>query len=508
MTTDTKQGLQSFGLGAGFLVVFFWLIIALGALGNAFGDCFLVIPDTTTNGVYKVKATGDSTQDRTNLQAAITAACAVHGRVRVCPGIYKLSALGLSSGAPLLSITATIDFVGESRNGVRLLVCHDVDSTHDIIQIAPAERIEGAHIGNFSWGSATRSDSVGRHGIYINMMGSTEGADAFASSVISDIGCTIDSIPFLWGNDIYSNIASTVTDGIYCNVFQNIYSCNGMTFYKLGDSNIWRNIRVTNYLSLATGNMINRHQNGMWLLSAVSGAGMQIIDGFFGVGNGPLLFVNGQAFPNISHMNVEEWHPNPGTVGNGYNACLLVQNCVSGSLRDATVTAQSTATGCYAVHVVNTTRFIIDGNRMNEIGSASYALQVDTTCQYTTLSNNQYNQGDVSNYWTLRHVQDAYASYIGYEPAPVPGAPTSPTVSAIGTTTAYLSWTAMPNASSYNVTVSANSNYSSPIFAQTAYTGISEFISGLTTGTLYYWRVAAVSGMGASAWATGMFTTN
>jgi hypothetical protein len=37
MTTDTKQGLQSFGLGAGFLVAFFWLIIALGALGNAFG---------------------------------------------------------------------------------------------------------------------------------------------------------------------------------------------------------------------------------------------------------------------------------------------------------------------------------------------------------------------------------------------------------------------------------------------------------------------------------------
>ena len=37
MTTDTKLGLQSFGLGAGFLVAFFWLIVALGALGRAFG---------------------------------------------------------------------------------------------------------------------------------------------------------------------------------------------------------------------------------------------------------------------------------------------------------------------------------------------------------------------------------------------------------------------------------------------------------------------------------------
>ena len=80
---------------------------------------------------------------------------------------------------------------------------------------------------------------------------------------------------------------------------------------------------------------------------------------------------------------------------------------------------------------------------------------------------------------------------------PVPAAPTGLTATA-GNAQVSLAWTASNGASSYNVYqgTAAGGEAATPV--QTAITGTTATISGLTNGTTYYFKVAAVSGSATS----------
>ena len=94
------------------------------------------------------------------------------------------------------------------------------------------------------------------------------------------------------------------------------------------------------------------------------------------------------------------------------------------------------------------------------------------------------------------------------------GAPTAPTLAspADGATgislTMTVSWNAASGASSYGVQVSTSSGFGSNIFDQSSISGTSQQITGLTGGTVYYWRVNATNTGGTSSWSsTRSFTT-
>lgn len=65
-----------------------------------------------------------------------------------------------------------------------------------------------------------------------------------------------------------------------------------------------------------------------------------------------------------------------------------------------------------------------------------------------------------------------------------------------------LSWSAVSGATSYHLQVSSVANFASTIFDDTTLTGTSKSVNGLSYGTTYYWRVAAVN-----ANSTGAFST-
>ncbi len=86
------------------------------------------------------------------------------------------------------------------------------------------------------------------------------------------------------------------------------------------------------------------------------------------------------------------------------------------------------------------------------------------------------------------------------------GDPTSLSLAALGTTTATLSWGAVSNVISYAVDYKAASS-GTWISAATATTATSISLTGLTSGTLYDWRVKATCTGGVSGFVTAQFTT-
>ena len=85
----------------------------------------------------------------------------------------------------------------------------------------------------------------------------------------------------------------------------------------------------------------------------------------------------------------------------------------------------------------------------------------------------------------------------------LPSAPTGLTTASIGATTVTLSWTVSTGATSYNIQVSVNSNFSSATINQTGFSGTSDPITGLTATTTYYWQVSATNATGTSGEAAG-----
>jgi hypothetical protein len=89
---------------------------------------------------------------------------------------------------------------------------------------------------------------------------------------------------------------------------------------------------------------------------------------------------------------------------------------------------------------------------------------------------------------------------------PLCGDPTGLTSSAITTSSANISWTAVANATSYAVEYKLNSATTWTV-VNAAQTATSASLTGLTAGTAYNWRVRATCPAGAGAYVTANFTT-
>ena len=90
---------------------------------------------------------------------------------------------------------------------------------------------------------------------------------------------------------------------------------------------------------------------------------------------------------------------------------------------------------------------------------------------------------------------------------PIPPAPTNLAAGTITANGATFTWTASTGATSYGLTASVNSNFSSPVVNQTGLTGTSYPTTALSAGTTYYWEMNATNGSGTSSWAAPSATT-
>ncbi|MCI0706995.1 MAG: T9SS type A sorting domain-containing protein [Ignavibacteriae bacterium] len=96
----------------------------------------------------------------------------------------------------------------------------------------------------------------------------------------------------------------------------------------------------------------------------------------------------------------------------------------------------------------------------------------------------------------------AYASIGGTPVAPSPPVLATPANGATGQSLSpTLMWQAINGASSYDLQVADNQNFSAPILDTTGIQSTSHALSGLTSNTTYYWRVRAVNSAG-----TGQFS--
>jgi hypothetical protein len=105
----------------------------------------------------------------------------------------------------------------------------------------------------------------------------------------------------------------------------------------------------------------------------------------------------------------------------------------------------------------------------------------------------------------------AWSSEWSFSTLAVPATPTlsSPSNgSANQPTTVTLAWISAARATSYAAEISTVSSFASTVFLQAGISVSPEVVSGLSVGTLYYWRVNANDASGNSAWSnTNRFTT-
>ncbi len=160
-------------------------------------------------------------------------------------------------------------------------------------------------------------------------------------------------------------------------------------------------------------------------------------------------------------------------------------------------------------------------------GATSYQLQVSTSSSFTTTVVNQsgitatsYAVSGLTNntvyYWRVNATNaggtSAYSSAWSFTTiVAAPSAPTlsSPSNGATGVSiTPTLSWNASAGATSYQLQVSTSSSFTITVVNQNGITATSYAVSGLTDGTVYYWRVNATNAGGTSAYSdTWSFTT-
>jgi hypothetical protein len=161
-------------------------------------------------------------------------------------------------------------------------------------------------------------------------------------------------------------------------------------------------------------------------------------------------------------------------------------------------------------------------------GATSYQLQVSGNSGFSTTVVNQsgitgtsYDVTGLSNntlyYWRVNATNasgtSSYSTAWSFTTAGLASPPTptlsSPSNGSTGVQTSpTLSWNASTGAASYRLQVSTSPFFASTIVNESGITGTSFDVTGLSNGTLYYWRVNATNAGGTSAYSTRWsFTT-
>ena len=159
----------------------------------------------------------------------------------------------------------------------------------------------------------------------------------------------------------------------------------------------------------------------------------------------------------------------------------------------------STGATSYHVQLADDSRFRSNDIKFEEssvsgTSTTASGLEGGTTYFWRVSAIGQGGEGSFSSAWTFTTAR------------PPPPAPTD--LAATPTATgAALSWSASAGASSYDVVVSANSDFSTSAWSKNQTTSTSESATGLLSGTMYYWRVRARNSSGSGDWSSSSFTT-
>jgi hypothetical protein len=161
-------------------------------------------------------------------------------------------------------------------------------------------------------------------------------------------------------------------------------------------------------------------------------------------------------------------------------------------------------------------------------GASSYQLQVSSNSSFSSTVVNQsgitgtsYGVTGLSNntlyYWRVNASNasgtSSYSTAWSFTTAGLASPPTptlsSPSNGSTGVSTSpTLNWNASTGATSYRLQVSTSPFFASTAVNQSGITGTSFDVTGLSNGTLYYWRVNATNASGTSAYSTRWsFTT-
>jgi hypothetical protein len=221
---------------------------------------------------------------------------------------------------------------------------------------------------------------------------------------------------------------------------------------------VWDQSTNTEYTSVSVsysqGNG-NYSANGIYVLSSLSAVGLPVpptltspSNGATGVSTAPTVTWNASGEATSYHLQVSE--------SSSFSTTVVNQSGITGTSYDVT-------------GLNNSTLYYWRVNATNASGTSSYS----TAWSFTTA---------------------------GLASPPVPtlsspsngstGVPTSPT----------LNWNASTGATSYRLQVSTSPNFTSTAVNQSGITGTSYDITGLSNGTLYYWRVNATNTGGTSAY--------
>ncbi|PWK26849.1 putative secreted protein (Por secretion system target) [Arcicella aurantiaca] len=138
--------------------------------------------------------------------------------------------------------------------------------------------------------------------------------------------------------------------------------------------------------------------------------------------------------------------------------------------------------------------------------SASATWSADTLVSSTSFSLNGLTQSQTYN-WRVRTSTCSNYSQGNFTTLSPCLAPTTPTTSAITSTSATLNWGAVSGATNYTVEYKLASS-ATWITATSTNTTTSYALSGLTLSSTYDWRVKANCASGSSTYATGQFTTS
>jgi hypothetical protein len=157
-------------------------------------------------------------------------------------------------------------------------------------------------------------------------------------------------------------------------------------------------------------------------------------------------------------------------------------------------------------------------------GADTYRLQVSASDNFASTVYNDSTRTSTSQaisglavgttyYWRVNaKIAGGTSAYstrsfttIGPPAAPVLAAPLNAAQNQ--PTSLTLSWLASTGADTYRLQVSTSSSFATTVYNDSTITGTSQAITGLTVGTIYYWRVNAKNVAGTSAYSTRNFTT-